>query len=95
MEVQLWSLAKLLDLISHLLIPVMVRHGDHRGHDPGHARTRLDELGKQHVIAAREKGVPPAGARGVHPVHRDGCGPLGLCNVHMCARRSESEPYAG
>ena len=58
MEVEPWSLAKLLDLISHLWIPVIVIG---TAATAGTIRvmrgTLLDELGKQYVITARAKGV--------------------------------------
>ena len=58
MEEQPWSAAKLLDLISHLWIPVIVIG---TAATAGTIRvmrgTLLDELGKQYVITARAKGV--------------------------------------
>ena len=58
MEEQPWSPAKLLDLISHLWIPVIVIG---TAATAGTIRvmrgTLLDELGKQYVITARAKGV--------------------------------------
>ncbi len=58
MEVEPWSVAKLLDLMSHLWIPVIVIG---TAATAGTIRvmrgTLLDELGKQYVITARAKGV--------------------------------------
>ena len=58
MEVEPWSMAKLLDLMSHLWIPVIVIG---TAATAGTIRvmrgTLLDELGKQYVITARAKGV--------------------------------------
>ncbi len=58
MEVQPWSVAKLLDLISHLWIPVIViATAAMAGTIRVMRGTLLDELGKQYVITARAKGV--------------------------------------
>ena len=58
MEVEPWSLAKLLDLVSHLWIPVIViATAAMAGTIRVMRGTLLDELGKQYVITARAKGV--------------------------------------
>ncbi len=58
MEVEPWSMAKLLDLISHLWIPVIViATAAMAGTIRVMRGTLLDELGKQYVITARAKGV--------------------------------------
>jgi len=58
MEEQPWSLAKVMDLIGHLWIPVIVIG---TAATAGTIRvmrgTLLDELGKQYVITARAKGI--------------------------------------
>jgi peptide/nickel transport system permease protein len=57
-EEQPWSLAKVLDLISHLWIPVIViGTAATAGTIRVMRATLLDELGKQYVITARAKGV--------------------------------------
>jgi peptide/nickel transport system permease protein len=59
MEQQPWSIAKLLDLLSHLWIPIIVIV---TASTAGTIRTMraslLDELGKPYVVTARAKGVP-------------------------------------
>jgi peptide/nickel transport system permease protein len=59
MEAQPWSLAKLIDLINHLWIPIIVIV---TASTAGTIRTMraslLDELGKPYVVTARAKGVP-------------------------------------
>jgi peptide/nickel transport system permease protein len=56
---QPWSLAKVMDLINHLWIPLIVIALSHTGGTVRVMRaTLLDELGKQYVITARAKGVP-------------------------------------
>ena len=58
MEVQPWSVAKVLDLVSHLWIPVIViATAAMAGTIRVMRGTLLDELGKQYVITARAKGV--------------------------------------
>ena len=59
MEDQPWSLAKIVDLINHLWIPVIViGTAATAGTIRVMRATLLDELGKQYVITARAKGVP-------------------------------------
>lgn len=59
MEQQPWSIAKVLDLLSHLWIPIIVIV---TASTAGTIRTMraslLDELGKPYVVTARAKGVP-------------------------------------
>ena len=58
MEEQPWSLAKLLDLIGHLWIPVVViGTAATAGTIRVMRATVLDELGKQYVITAQAKGL--------------------------------------
>lgn len=59
MEEQPWSLAKVLDLIIHLLIPIIVIvTASTAGTIRTMRATLLDELGKQYIVTARAKGVP-------------------------------------
>ena len=59
MEEQPWSLAKVIDLINHLWIPIIVIvTAQTAGTIRTMRATLLDELGKQYVITARAKGVP-------------------------------------
>lgn len=56
---QPWSLAKVIDLINHLWIPIIVIvTAQTAGTIRTMRATLLDELGKQYVITARAKGVP-------------------------------------
>ena len=58
MEGQPWSLAKLIDLVSHLWIPVIViGTAATAGTIRVMRATVLDELGKQYVIMAQAKGL--------------------------------------
>ena len=58
MEGQPWSLAKLIDLVSHLWIPVIViGTAATAGTIRVMRATVLDELGKQYVITAQAKGL--------------------------------------
>ena len=58
MEEQPWSLAKMIDLISHLWIPVIViGTAATAGTIRVMRATVLDELGKQYVITAQAKGL--------------------------------------
>ena len=59
MEEQPWSAAKLIDLLSHLWIPVIViGTAATAGTIRVMRATVLDELGKQYVITAQAKGLP-------------------------------------
>ena len=59
MEEQPWGVAKVIDLINHLWIPVIVIvTAQTAGTIRTMRATLLDELGKQYVITARAKGVP-------------------------------------
>lgn len=59
MEEQPWGMAKVLDLLSHLWIPLLViASAGSAGRIRVMRATLLDELGKQYVITARAKGVP-------------------------------------
>jgi len=54
-----WSLARAIDLLQHLWVPVLViALGSTAGLIRTLRATLLDELGKQYVITARAKGVP-------------------------------------
>ncbi len=58
-EDQPWSLAKVVDLINHLWIPIIVIvTASTAGLIRTMRATLLDELGKQYVVTARAKGVP-------------------------------------
>jgi peptide/nickel transport system permease protein len=59
MEEAPWSLAKMLDLINHLWIPIIVIvTASTAGTIRTMRATLLDELGKQYIVTARSKGVP-------------------------------------
>lgn len=58
-EDQPWSIAKLIDLINHLWIPmIVIGTAATAGTIRVMRATLLDELGKQYVITAQAKGVP-------------------------------------
>lgn len=58
-EDQPWSIAKVIDLINHLWIPmIVIGTAATAGTIRVMRATLLDELGKQYVITARAKGVP-------------------------------------
>ena len=59
MESQPWGVAKILDFINHLWIPIIVIvTASTAGTIRTMRATLLDELGKQYVVTARAKGVP-------------------------------------
>ncbi|MBZ0297853.1 MAG: ABC transporter permease [Anaerolineae bacterium] len=59
MEKEPWGLARIVDLINHLWIPVIVIvTASTAGTIRTMRATLLDELGKQYVVTARAKGVP-------------------------------------
>jgi peptide/nickel transport system permease protein len=59
MERAPWSLAKVIDLINHLWIPlIVIVTASTAGTIRTMRATLLDELGKQYVVTARAKGVP-------------------------------------